>query len=298
VAVDARSGHAFVTTGSGVTMLDARRGTILRRIPIPGLPQDIAVDERIGRAFLTVEKEWWPRTIPGAVRILDTQTGATLRAIPVADPREIALDRQVGHLVIYDISGSTNHVLLLDARTGALRARVPLGRASVSVTVDERASRAYLVNEDAGSVMVLDDRTGAVLATVDVKGRPAVSPNNGDYDPSPLVVDDRSGHAFVASHDGHSVTMLDSHTGRLVQTIALAQDAELTGIAVDEQRSRVVVSALYTVASERAGSGRPGLVTILDARTGAIVQTVVVLFTPRPWNPQPRRCPPPGCMFQ
>ena len=90
-------------------------------------------------------------------------------------------------------------------------------------------------------------------------------------DPSPVGVDDRSGHAVVASHDGHSVTMLDSHTGRLVQTIALAQDAELTGIAMDEQRSRVVVSALYTVPSERAG--RRGLVTILDARTGAIVQT-------------------------
>jgi YVTN family beta-propeller protein len=173
--------------------------------------------------------------------------------------------------VIYDVGGSTNHVLLLDARTGALRARFPRSPASVSVTVDERASRAYVVDMDAGSVMVLDDRTGAVLATVDVRGRPALSPNNGDYSPFPVVVDDRSGHAFVASHDGHSVTMLDSHTGRLVQTIALAQDAELTGIAVDEQRSRVVVGAVYTVASERAG--RPGLVTILDARTGAILQT-------------------------
>jgi hypothetical protein len=86
-----------------------------------------------------------------------------------------------------------------------------------------------------------------------------------------VVVDDRSGHAIVASDDGHSVTMLDSHTGRLVQTITLAQDAQLTDIAVDEQRSRVVVGALYTVPIERAG--RPGLVTILDARTGAIVQT-------------------------
>jgi hypothetical protein len=84
----------------------------------------------------------------------------------------------------------------------------------------------------------------------------------------------------VASHDGHSVTMLDSHTGRLVQTIALAQDAELTDIALDEQRSRVVVSALYTVASERAG--RPGLVTILDARTGAIVQTGAPAKQPGP----------------
>jgi DNA-binding beta-propeller fold protein YncE len=183
VAVDARSGHAFVTTDSGVTMLDARRGTILRRIPIPGLPRDIAMDERIGRAFLTVGKRWGPRTIPGAVRILDTRTGATLRAIPVADPMAIALDRQVGHLVIFDVGGSTNHVLLLDARTGALRARVPLGLASVSVTVDERASRAYVVNGHAGSVMVLDDRTGAVLATVDVKAARLVAPTTATIAP-------------------------------------------------------------------------------------------------------------------
>jgi DNA-binding beta-propeller fold protein YncE len=160
VAVDARSGHAFVTTLSGVTMLDARRGTILRRIPVGGRgPADIAVDERRGRAFLAVERGGWPRTIPGAVRILDTRTGATLRAIPVPDPMEIALDRQVGHLVIFDISGSTNHVLLLDARTGALKARFPRRPASESVTVDERASRAYVVNADAESIMVLDDRT-------------------------------------------------------------------------------------------------------------------------------------------
>jgi DNA-binding beta-propeller fold protein YncE len=258
VAVDARSGHAFVTTGSGVTMLDARRGTILRRIPIPGLPQDIAVDERIGRAFLTVEKKWWPRTIPGAVRILDTQTGATLRAIPVANPVDIAVDGQVGHLVICDVGGSTNHVLLLDARTGALRARFPLSPGNLSFTVDERASRTYVVDEDAGSVMVLDDRTGAVPATVHVHGRPALSPASLDYSASPVVVDDRFGHAFVASDDGHNVTMLDSHTGRLIRTIALAQDAELTDIAVDHHS----VAAWSSVPFSRwrvSARGRPSV---------------------------------------
>jgi DNA-binding beta-propeller fold protein YncE len=91
--------------------------------------------------------------------------------------------------------------------------------------------------------------------------------------PINVVVDPRTGHAFVATFTpidryGH-VSLLDARSGALVRTVAAGFDP--LAMTVDGQAGRVFVANF-----------RDTTVNVLDARSGALLRSVVVGIDPGP----------------
>ncbi|MBV9278758.1 MAG: PQQ-binding-like beta-propeller repeat protein [Chloroflexi bacterium] len=116
--VAARSGRVFVANSRDgtVTMLDARRGSIVRRIAVKDLPRMAAVDQRAGCVFVTTQgplpigsQSLPSRPVMGGLRILDARTGVLLGAIPPGEgPGPVLVD------------GVTHRVFVLNAASGTV----------------------------------------------------------------------------------------------------------------------------------------------------------------------------------
>lgn len=136
----------------------------------------------------------------------------------------------------------------------------------VALAVDERAGHVFVANQVDGTVSVLDARNGRVIRTVPVGTAPVA-----------IAVDARTGRAFVVNSNvfptgtisgPSSVSVLDTHTGALVRTVAVGQRAYT--LAIDERANRVFVV-----------NGDSDSVNVLDARTGQALHTIPVGLGPR-----------------
>ncbi len=158
--LDAARGRAYIglsTYGSGpaqVAVIDTGRGTLVRDLATGVGFGTIAEDTRTGRVFATAL---------GAVRTVTTRTpggGTGTRQVP----------------------GGVGGLRVLDARSGTLLQRVPIGVGTTDVVVDERRGRVYALNigpADArgrlthpGTLSVVDERSGRVMRTLAVGAVP------------------------------------------------------------------------------------------------------------------------------
>jgi len=158
--LDAARGRAYIglsSYGSGpaqVAVIDTGRGTLVRDLATGVGFGTIAEDTRTGRVFATAL---------GAVRTVTTRTpggGTGTRQIP----------------------GGVGGLRVLDARSGTLLQRVPIGVGTTDVVVDERRGRVYALNigpADArgglthpGTLSVVDERSGRVMRTLAVGAVP------------------------------------------------------------------------------------------------------------------------------
>jgi YVTN family beta-propeller protein len=143
----------------------------------------------------------------------------------------------VGANVAIVTNRDRSSVTLLDARTGAALAELPVGGLPWGVAA--AADRAYVANFGANSVSVIDLTARQVLATTPVLAYPVAA-----------VAD--AGGAYIVHLDGY-VTRLDTQGRLLAQIDAGAPDAR--GIAQDVLRGRVYVGS------------REGFINALDAQT-------------------------------
>lgn len=254
VAVDQRSGHAFIldlggrVSGGRVVVLDTRSGRLLHITMVAGGDTrgdmgDIAVDGRARRVFVT-------KPAAGTVSVLDARTGAALTTTLVD------LDRSFGTLAVAAgdghvfVAGQTG-ISMLDRRGRTALRRVALGAAPVAMVVDERTHRLVAGDDvlDAfgnahgiTGVSVFDTRSGALLRTIQVASSDSIAA---------LAVDERRGRALVALQgatdplDGQTFTapgrvlVLDMRTGALVRTIDAGYAPQ--AMAVDERDGRIVI---------------------------------------------------------
>jgi DNA-binding beta-propeller fold protein YncE len=195
MAMDARTGRAFVVDGAGTDLrvLDTRNGHLLRTV-LAGLhPSILMVDEQTGRAFALTD---------AGLSVLDTRSGAVLRTVAIGQGRPAGLpllDARSGRVFVIISSLATGplpgSVIVLDARNGAVVRRVPLGGSPGPLVVDERVGRVVVLTRGwpgtINHVSILDARTGALLRTLPVGVRA-----NG------MAVDERNGHVFVIHGPG------------------------------------------------------------------------------------------------
>lgn len=125
-----------------------------------------------------------------------------------------------------------------------------------SLTVDDQTSRAFVFNRFNNTVSVLDTATGALVRTVSVGASFAF-----------FAIDRPTGHVFLGSGGDGTISMLDAHTGRVMRTVT-DPDNDVRRLAVDERTNRVFVG------------GNGNAVTVLDGRTGAILQHLAVCGGP------------------
>src|SRR5205823_1761384 len=109
----------------------------------------------------------------------------------------------------------------------------------------------------------LDARSGILLRTVSV-GR----------GPRAVAVAERTGHIFVGNSNADTMSMLDTRTGALLRTTRMEQSP--WAVAVDDRTGRVFVLGGGIDDAYVRPLGMSGTVSMLDARTGAVLRTVAV----------------------
>src|SRR5919201_1853783 len=291
VAVDERTGHVFVAKndlglqdqlslalnccprGKGsVTVLDARSGAIQHTVRVGLLPLAIAVDERVGRAFVV---SYGSDSRTGRLSVLDTHSGTVVRTVTVGLlPQGVALDERTGRVFIAgEDSSGLGDVSVFDVMSGRLVRSITVGQAPGPIAVDQRTGRAFVINQNSDSVSVLDTHSGTLVHTTNLGG--------ALFD---LAVDEQTGRVFVANGnnvqvngrlsvpDG-SVSILDATSGRLVRSVTVGMLP--TAVAVDARSGRVFVENKGPVDGNLVPLGN-GTVTVLDAHSGAVLRTIGV----------------------
>jgi len=159
-----------------------------------------------------------------------------------------------------------------------------------SISVDEGAGRAYVVADSGGGsghevVRVLDTTRATVVRTAALPGQL--------FGLTTVLVDARRGRAYTASTGsascissgggpqtctitGAAVVVLDARTGQPLRTLAV--DAG-RGLAIDGRTG--LLYALPTAGGTPSGGpptpgGPPTHVTVIDPRTGRVVQTIAL----------------------
>jgi len=139
----------------------------------------------------------------------------------------------------------------------------------VALSVDTRDGRAVVAGS--GTVTMVDSGSGDIRNALAL-GRRFVGP---------LAVATGAGRVFVASLQGGApptmaagmVSVFDVATGTRIRTIAVG--VGLAGVAVDERTNRAFVT--YTGIAKPDGTPTgPGSVSVLNARSGALLTTVRV----------------------
>lgn len=253
--------------------LHATPGSIvLRTIPVVGGPVSLAVAPRLGRVFVGNQGD-------DTVSVLDTTTGRVRATTLIGGmPWTFVVAERLGRIFVTDTGDNVN---VLDTRSGALIAAVPVGvnsspRTTVdALAVDESTDRAFASSYDSydgrGAISMLNAATGAVLRTVSV-GR----------GPCAMVVAARAARVFVANCQGTTVSVLDAATGTQLRTV---QVGPMPNVLALEQAAQRVCVLSYGDAS----NGYAGHLSLLDARSGRVLRTVPVGQFAHPPLVDPRR---------
>ncbi len=319
-AVDSGQGRAYLgylydNGHRSVRVLDTVTGAFLPPIPLPADNQfsALAVDSRAHRVYLA----YYGSSTTAGVRTLDTRTGTIVRTVSIVpEPDAIAVDEHTGLVYVasagYSRCALTNRCLdtgsnevrdatisVLDARRGALVRTLTVRHVTYTgalLAVDGRARRVVLVSaadsvsqaEAGTNVSVLDALGGRLLRRTHLAGGGALPPG----------VDEAAGRAYVATTVGHGgrVDLFDTRNGTRARTVRL--DGAPLALAVGSASpgspgsGYIAVTTLGPTGRERVTTsngnvitttvsiGR-GSLTILDARSGALLRRVAVGIEPQ-----------------
>lgn len=288
LAVDSRTGHAFITGSKSISMLDTSSGDILYTVPLSfagsaetGYASSMAIDETRGRVFVATDS---------GVGVLDTGSGRLRRMIVTPEVVEsMVADPRTGHLIVSGVTpggkGDAMAVSVLDAIGGKVLRTVCKGTNRGRPVVDGLRERAFVFTSDItplsngtttyGNVMcMIDMRDGALLRTAPLNGIPNAA-----------AVDDRTGRVFVTAVDvaltsgGGSkgyLYALDGQSGKLDFTAQVGVGPGY--IAVDRSRGRLLVLSFGPP------PGGPGTVSMLDEQGkvmgGSVAADVAPLSVP------------------
>ncbi len=224
---------------------------VLRTVAVGRNPQAVAVDAHNHHVFVATS---------GSMSVLDAYSGALLSRTalatgPVGGSVTLIVDARTRRVFVVGDSGI---VTLVDADTGRVLRTVHVAAPALprrAMGLDEQAGRLVIVGRS-GTASVLDARTGKVMRTVAV-----TTPAQG----LALAVDTRTGFAFVGSDVG-TVSMLDTGTGKIVHTSRIPMRfSAISRVAIAQRAKRVFVV-----------NDGDFSVSMLDARTGTLLRTVLV----------------------
>ncbi len=142
-------------------------------------------------------------------------------------------------------------IALLWLNTGPIVSFTPVGKDPWPLTIDAQTSRAFVYNRTDGTVSTIDTVTGALVRTVSAGSSFAF-----------MAIDRRTSRLFASSGGDDTIYTLDARRGVVLHA---ATDTDITTrqAAVDEASNHVFV-----------GHRDIPTITMLDARTGAIVRHI------------------------
>lgn len=205
---DARRAYAVNRSSATVSVLDLRSGETVTSFSVGPQPHGIALDRRRERLYVTSI---------GADRldVYDLEDYEQIGTIDVGDG-PWGVDTLGRWVVVADTGATTLH--LIDADELTVRKVIEVGQGPWNVKIGE-SDTLYATLERSGEVVAVND-DGEVL------WRTSVGPA-----PHGLIVDESRGIVMAAVTGADRIAVIDSRTGRLHQSLAVA-DAP-AGMAYD-----------------------------------------------------------------
>jgi len=271
VAVDTRAGRAFIAntglnnSGRTVSVLDSRTGQLIQTVTVGRSPSSVAVNEQTGRLFVANSGyQDGSGSHEGSIAVVDTRSGRVVRRTPTAGtPLFVTIDALTGRgiVTVYNTPApGAVTVYEVDARSGQTLRTTTHYRAVLAS--DRRTGHTFVATGK--DILMGDAHAGRAVRTI-LRGVDPLS------EPGAAVVDEVTSRIFVADYARAQVNVIDTRTGALVGTIAVG--AHPLRLSVDPRTARVfVLNQGYVNGADRPTGA--GSVSMLDARTGAVLRTV------------------------
>lgn len=296
VVADARSGLAFaINNGDNtVSVLDAATAALRRTLRVGSAPTNAILDAMHGR-LAVLNTGWraveqggqilaysWDGSGSSSISLLDAASGQVLRTVPAdVSVHGAIVDAQSWRVFVgaYDLHDEGIAVLRAATHRSLLRYTTP--DRPVGVASDGRLHRAFVVsdlNQPGATLSVFDTATGAFVQGRDI---------GAVFGRRSLAADERTGRTFIGTvifgPNGAlsgGVAVFDTRTGTLLRTVAVP--APPGDLVVDEQDGRVFISGLGLTNAYAPPRLHAGVVTMLDANSGAVLHSSTVGVAPGP----------------
>lgn len=241
-AVDGTTGHVLVSNPAAATVTELVVGSgPVRTFAVGNVPHTVVVDDASRRAFVTNKGS-------SSVSVVDLTTGGVSQFAVGPNPHGLAIDATYGRLYVTSIDA--DRLEAYDLETLEPVATVPVGDGPWGVSVGP--GRVAVTDTAADTVHILDRASLEVLDVVTV----GAGPWNSTFLGGTLFVTLEKPGEVVAVRDGNVVWRSDV-------------GAAPHGIVADGRRGTVLAAV--------TGSD---VVVVLDARTGAVLDTIEVKDAP------------------
>jgi len=225
----------------------------------------------------------------GTVHVVDLSTGAVRHVIPVdAFPWNGVIDPNTGRAYVVSqgeaVGGQAlnSTISALDLEDGRVLYRKLVGPNATGVSLSPAGDRAYVstgIAED--DLAVVDTATGRLIGTTNVgaiwETLPALVSQGIAY---ALSSGDVSAQGTVDYNSGARLSELDPRSGRLLRTIALGAGASWPPLLDTAHDALLFAGAGPAVGTSLFFPFGPGTVSIVDAATGRLRQTITVGMAP------------------
>lgn len=164
------------------------------------------------------------------------------------------------------IVGRSGAIAVIDGKTNAVTAKVPVGGQLIAVAVNSAANKVYVLaqNGSGSNVTVVDGVTNSASILADLSTTVA----------NAIAVNPKSNTIYVTSAQSNNLTVIDGATGSITATIAAGSSPE--AVAVDPQ-----TNFIYVANAGNSQSGDPGDITVIDGTT----HETTTLLDPNAKNP-------------
>jgi len=251
----AQTGVAYVSTASGLAVIDLRRLELARTVDLPSAVRGLAVTPD-GKYVLAADEA------SGDVAVIDSTNLSIARRVPIGKNPEFMRMQPDGAKAYVtfepsssgkppgkgekdDDSGAPAEVAAIDLRTWTARSFLTGGRETEGIEFSPDGKRLSVANEGDDTVTSYDKQTGKLVQTVDLHSfgsRPRgikVSPDGTRY--------------IVTMENSDNLVVLDAAL-KVEKTVAVAKGPY--GVAFDQSGQRLFVAA-----------ARAKLLQVFDART-------------------------------
>lgn len=200
------------------------------------------VDRELNRLFVA-------RT--DAVMAVDLASGhVTPELAPAKGAHQVLVLSGGGEILETD--GATDLARFIDARTGAVKAEVKVGKKPDAALFDPATGLVVVMNSDDGTLSLLDPKARALVGSLDVGGG------------LEFGVSDGKGRLFVNIEDRNEIAVVDMRSRSVEKRIALTGCEGPTGIAIVAGGARLISACAN------------GMAVVVDPIAGQVTQALVI----------------------
>ena len=218
--------------GEAVSVIDTARGAVTARIPVgtlkrPSMQPSVAVSRDGLHAYVADTSRDHLLAIGTVANQVEKDLFLDIHPSGVG----VSPDGHVIYVAGCKLTCTDGTILVIDAATYAIAARIPLRTAPSALAVTPDGRRAYVANGRDASVSAVDLRTQGV-STI------AVGP-----DPAAIAVDPRGGWVYATSFQAGRLYAISTLTNEVGGTAPVGAGPRAIAIAPDGRRAYVTHSA-------------------------------------------------------